>query len=104
LNVVFGQRRVSVYVVAGGLILMQPSSSRCRQYHQLLELSVDASHANEMLVSVVAVIRWPASSVPIDREAPTPCDVHRYGGENQGECGRETPTAEMTARTDTGSS
>ena len=53
----FGSNLVSVNVVCGGLTLMQPIWSRDTQYHQLPELFLDASHASEMLVSVVAVIR-----------------------------------------------
>jgi undecaprenyl-diphosphatase len=34
-----------------------PSPSRCTQYHQLLELSVEAFHASETLVGPVAVMR-----------------------------------------------
>jgi hypothetical protein len=44
-------------LVCGGLTRMQPFWSRDTQYHQFPEPCLDASHASERLVSVVAVIR-----------------------------------------------
>jgi hypothetical protein len=46
---------VIVKVVVGGSTLKQPKPSFCTQYHQVPE-SVEAFHANEMLVSELAVI------------------------------------------------
>jgi hypothetical protein len=49
LNVVPGQSFENVNVVCGGSTLTQPSPSRWMQYHQLLALVLDASHASVML-------------------------------------------------------
>jgi hypothetical protein len=46
---------VIVKVVCGGSTLKQPRPSFCTQYHQVPE-SVEAFHANEMLVSELAVM------------------------------------------------
>ena len=55
---------VIVKVVFGGSTLKQPRPSFCTQYHQVPE-SVEAFHANEMLVSELAVMRGrSASSAP----------------------------------------
>ena len=46
----------AVYVVCDGSTRMQPAPLAWTQYHQLVELSVEAFHASEMLVSELAVM------------------------------------------------
>ena len=52
-----GQSFGCVNVVCGGSTLKHPRPSRWTHYHQLLELSVEAFQASEMLVGPVAVMR-----------------------------------------------
>ena len=47
----------NVNVVCGGSTLMQPCPSRWMQYHQLLELVLDAFHASVMLFGPFTVRR-----------------------------------------------
>src|SRR6187401_770482 len=70
-------RFVIVNVVRGGSTRKQPSPSFCTQYHQLLELSVPAFQASEMLVAELAVIR---RSVGVVGDCLSPGDDSGFAG------------------------